>query len=642
MTKRVATKRKPTPKKKPVKQTRTTKKRTSEKKTLYNKHRPPSLNDHFYGNNTLKRTLQSFIDAEEIPNAIMLSGPHGCVDCDTEFFTSTGWKKISNYIKGDQVLQYDPNNKIANLIMPEKYIKKQSDVPMFHFKTKYGLDQCLSDDHRTFFITQKGIHYTIPFQEVRENHTENISGFSGKFYTSFNIKNNTIFPLSDKLLRVQVMLIADSHIPSNSKKCALNLKKKRKIERAIQLLNEAKIPFDKYPIVGGYTRIHFVPPIRIKEYTDDFYRCSFDQLKIITSEVMFWDVDQKNIFYSTIKKSADFIQYAFAATNVKASINIDDRVDKPLTYRVIISSTNLSKISPDTKINPYKPSDGYQYCFTVPTGYLVLRRNNCIFITGNCGKTSIGRIIKNELKCSEFDFREIDAADFKGIDTIRNLRKTLRGKPMEGPVKVYMFDESHRLTGDAKDAMLKMLEEPPEWVYFILCTTEPEKLTKTIKSRCTQLVVQPLAEKTMIKLLTHICKEEDVEVPEEVMKQITQDSVGHPRDAIVLLNAIMRLDEDVMLEAAKLEAEQRNKAIELCRALINGKQWKTIASILKSLEETPETIRRIIRGYFKAVLLNGKLDAAIVMDSFKIPYYNIDDVNQLTLDTFTAWSDLKD
>jgi len=122
------------------------------------------------------------------------------------------------------------------------------------------------------------------------------------------------------------------------------------------------------------------------------------------------------------------------------------------------------------------------------------RKNHVFLFTGpsGCGKTTLSRIVAKELGAKGSDFRELDSADFRGIDTIRNLRKTIGYHPLESKVVVYLLDEVHKLTGDAQNAMLKMLEETPEHVYFILATTDPQKLLGTIKGRCSIYTVEAL------------------------------------------------------------------------------------------------------------------------------------------------------
>lgn len=256
-------------------------------------------------------------------------------------------------------------------------------------------------------------------------------------------------------------------------------------------------------------------------------------------------------------------------------------------------------------------------------------RTHSFMITGptGCGKTTMGRIIANELQCVGQDFCEMDSADFRGIDTIRNLRKQIQYRPIEKDSKcrVFLMDEVHKLTGDAQSALLKNLEEPPDHIYFILCTTDPQKVIPTIRGRCVQLSVSPLSDEQMKRLLKRVSKRERIELPEEVMEQIIEDSAGFPRNALKILDKISALAPEEMLETAKQEAAVQNQAIELCQALIKKAGWKQVSNILQGLkDEEPESIRRLVLGYCSSVLLkSGNSDAFFILESFEDPLYDI-------------------
>ena len=93
------------------------------------------------------------------------------------------------------------------------------------------------------------------------------------------------------------------------------------------------------------------------------------------------------------------------------------------------------------------------------------------------GKTTLARIVKNELGCLPTDFHEHNSSDFRGIDFIRELRSKVN-LAAAGPCRVWIIDECHQLTRDAQNAALKILEDTPSHVYFFLCTTDPQKLIK--------------------------------------------------------------------------------------------------------------------------------------------------------------------
>lgn len=241
-----------------------------------------------------------------------------------------------------------------------------------------------------------------------------------------------------------------------------------------------------------------------------------------------------------------------------------------------------------------------------------------------CGKTTLGRIIAQELGTSGGDLQEIDSADFRGIDTIRDIRKQSAYKPLGSPCRVWILDEVHRLTGDAQSALLKALEDTPSHVYFILCTTDPQKLLPTIRGRCASYQVNTLNDREMKKLLLKVVKSEGDTLSKDVYDQITQDSMGHPRNALQVLGQVLAADEDRRLSIARNTAEKQSQTIELCRALMGGGSWQKIAGILKGLkQEDPEQIRRAVLGYCQAILLSGEShQAAAIMQEFIEPFYN--------------------
>lgn len=255
------------------------------------------------------------------------------------------------------------------------------------------------------------------------------------------------------------------------------------------------------------------------------------------------------------------------------------------------------------------------------------------------GKTTMARIVANLLQCSDRDFKELDAADFRGIDTVREIRKNLRMKPMKGRCRVWLLDECHQLTKDAQEALLKALEDTPDHVYFILATTDPQKLKPTLKRRCKHFTLSPVTEKTLIKLMTRICREEKVKVPEDVMEKIAEDSTGSPGIALSILDSIVDLKPEDMMEVAEQSAKELNEAIELCRALMKKASWKVVSKILKGLEQDPESVRRAVLGYMNSVLLNsGKSSAFDIMTCFEKNFFDTGKAG-LTMACFEASSE---
>jgi DNA polymerase III subunit gamma/tau len=264
------------------------------------------------------------------------------------------------------------------------------------------------------------------------------------------------------------------------------------------------------------------------------------------------------------------------------------------------------------------------------TEYVKAKRiPHAMIFTGpsGCGKTTLARIMKTEVNCGDHDFTELNCADFRGIDMVREIRSRINLGSLEGKgrSRVYLIDEAHMLTKDAQNALLKMVEEPPSHVYFMLATTDPGKLIKTIINRCTPIKVELLGNKDMKKLIEYVCAKEDKELTEDVTDKLMDCAEGSARKVLVLLDQIIALDdEEDQLEAiANPEAERQ--AIEIARALLNPKTtWYDMAKLLKSVDEDPESLRWMVLGYASAILLGGKANtrAFQMIEAFGENFYD--------------------
>lgn len=161
------------------------------------------------------------------------------------------------------------------------------------------------------------------------------------------------------------------------------------------------------------------------------------------------------------------------------------------------------------------------------------------------GKTSVARIFAHDVNGLEYDddsmhldIIEIDAASNRRIDEVRELREVVRIAPTSTRYKVIIIDEVHMLTREAFNALLKTLEEPPDYVIFILATTEVHKLPATIISRTQRFNFSPISEQDTVKQLKHIASSENITVDDDALELIAKHSEGSLRDGLSLLDQL--------------------------------------------------------------------------------------------------------
>ncbi|MBQ0089069.1 MAG: AAA family ATPase, partial [Prevotellaceae bacterium] len=383
----------------------------------------------------LTKEQLSILDTINKNNVCLLMGSAGCVDGDTEFFNGHEWKKIRDFdADNDLVLQYHTDGS-AKLVKPLRYWK----VPcqeLYHFETKYGVSQTVCSEHDIIFRSPKGVFSHTNIQDIINKQNSLTSGFHGLFMTSFNYDGSGI-ELTDDEIRVMVAVMADGSFQKNnptSTRCRFHIKKEHKKERLRELFNNAGCEFVEHQsATEGYTDFHVTVPRREKVFSKYWYGCNHHQLEIVCDEVMRWDGStnyspvgkvKRQRFSTTIKESADFVQFAFSATGRRATISINDRrgrkrivngkeyITKSVEYSVGVTDKTLVGLCSDnrldhTKTKVYKvpTNDGYKYCFTVPSHLLVLRNNNCIFITGNCGKSYTTKAIVDLFTKNNISFR---------------------------------------------------------------------------------------------------------------------------------------------------------------------------------------------------------------------------------------------
>ncbi len=198
---------------------------------------------------------------------------------------------------------------------------------------------------------------------------------------------------------------------------------------------------------------------------------------------------------------------------------------------------------------------------------------------------------------SNLDVVEIDAASNTGVDNVReNIIAFSRLAPANSKFKVFIIDEIHMLSISAFNSLLKIIEEPPRYVIFILCTTEVHKVPMTIISRCERFDFQRISVSDVVKKLSHIASAEKVEIDKEVLEAVARRSDGHLRDAESLLGQIFSLgDKKITLEQAELVLPHynSNEAIQLLDFLSKKDAVKAV-ELVNGLVDSGVNLRSFI------------------------------------------------
>jgi len=214
--------------------------------------------------------------------------------------------------------------------------------------------------------------------------------------------------------------------------------------------------------------------------------------------------------------------------------------------------------------------------------------------TRGVGKTTVSRILAKSLNCETgitdepcgvcsacvdidagrfVDYTELDAASNRGVDEIQQLLEQAAYKPVQGRFKVFMIDEVHMLSNTAFNAMLKTLEEPPEYLKFVLATTDPHKVPVTVLSRCLQFNLRPMAPETIVEHLTQVLADEHVANDVQSLRLLARAARGSMRDALSLTDQAIAFGNGTLAEAVvrdMLGSVDRSHVFTLIEALAHG------------------------------------------------------------------------
>lgn len=207
------------------------------------------------------------------------------------------------------------------------------------------------------------------------------------------------------------------------------------------------------------------------------------------------------------------------------------------------------------------------------------------------------------------DLIEIDAASNTGVDNIRDLIEKIQFTPLIASAKVYIIDEVHMLSKGAFNALLKTLEEPPPYAYFILATTELHKIPATIQSRCQRFLFRQINEHDIVGRLRFIADQEKITVDDTALYAIAHHVRGGMRDAISLLDQLRSLEKITLSDVKERIGETGHEYVEHVRAALISGDKEMILQTVRTLEETGVPLENFVRLLLDAIRLD--LHAAV-------------------------------
>ena len=233
---------------------------------------------------------------------------------------------------------------------------------------------------------------------------------------------------------------------------------------------------------------------------------------------------------------------------------------RPRTFKEVVCQDNIKKVLTN-QLDTGEGKQAYLFCGGAGTG-----------------KTTSARIFANEVNGGKGKPIEIDGASNNGVDNIRNIIDDCRMKSLDSKYKVYIIDEVHMLSIGAFNALLKVLEEPPKGVIFILCTTDPHKIPATILSRVQRFQFKRIPQNEVVKRLQYVLQQEGkITYDMEALQYIAKLADGGMRDALMKLDTVLGYTTEITMEA-----------VLDCLGITNYDYlFKIVSSIIKQDATTP-------------------------------------------------------
>lgn len=238
-------------------------------------------------------------------------------------------------------------------------------------------------------------------------------------------------------------------------------------------------------------------------------------------------------------------------------------------------------------------------------------KNAYLFVgPAGCGKTTSARIFANQINKGQGNPIEMDAASNSGVDDVRNIIQQAQTKSLDSEYKVFIIDECHSISNTGWQAFLKLIEEPPAKSIFIFCTTNPEKIPKTILSRVQRYDFHKISQKGIVERLRYICDREKTELVRlEALEYISRIADGGMRDAISLMDKCLAYNSELTLEnvISALGTVNYNIMFKLADDIFTDKKEDVITDI-EELYNSGKDIKQFVKQFTQFLIDVQKFD----------------------------------
>lgn len=265
---------------------------------------------------------------------------------------------------------------------------------------------------------------------------------------------------------------------------------------------------------------------------------------------------------------------------------------------------------------------------------------NCYLFAGStgCGKTTLARILANEINEYKGSPIEIDGASNNGVDAVRDIIDSAKERSVDSEYKIFIIDECHVITSAGWNAFLKCIEEPPQYTIFMFCTTNPEKVPETIGNRCQRYNISKVATEEIKQRLIFICENEFIEsnqdITEECIDYISRISDGCVRQAIAYLEKVLAYcagESNITIDDVLncLGNFSYKAFFELTDSFIDGDEGKVI-NIIENFYNSGVDLKLFVEQYLDFVLDLTKYCIFKNAEGLKIPSSMVESLNYTT------------